>query len=321
MPVRKSCDDEPRRTIQDYVLLKTLQDTQTSGSASTRAGLEFVRPSWRVAAWIGALLLLCYAPILYRLVLNWTTDQDMGHGFFVPLVAGFIVWQRRSALELIPKEPNVWGLAIVILAGVQALAATLGAELFTARLAFLFAVTGSILYVGGLRWLKALAFPLVLLLFMIPIPQIIYARLTLSLQLLASQLAEALITLSGIPVIRTGNVLELPHQTLNVVEACSGIRSLISLSFLSLIYAYFADRRVWMRWALLGATVPIAIAANAIRVAITGLLTQVDTMLAQGIFHEIEGYLVFVIALAALVLVHKLFSFIAARRTHAPEKS
>ena len=156
---------------------------------------------------------------------------------------------------------------------------------------------------------------------MIPIPQIIYARLTLSLQLLASQLAEALITLSGIPVIRTGNVLELPHQTLNIVEACSGIRSLISLSFLSLIYAYFTDRRVWMRWALLAATVPIAIAANAIRVAVTGLLTQVDTMLAQGIYHEIEGYLVFVIALVALVLTHRLFSFLANRRTPAQEGS
>jgi exosortase len=174
-------------------------------------------------------------------------------------------------------------------------------------------VTGSILYLGGTRWVKALAFPLALLLFMIPIPQIIYARLTLSLQLLASQLAEALITISGIPVIRTGNVLELPHQTLNVVEACSGIRSLISLSFLALIYAYFMDRRIWMRWALLAATVPIAIAANAIRVAITGLLTQVNTMLAQGIYHEIEGYLVFVIALGTLILVHRLLSKVARR--------
>jgi exosortase len=280
-----------------------------------------VRPSWRLAAWIGALLLLCYGPILYRLVVNWATDQDMGHGFFVPLVAGFIVWQRRDTLKHIPREPNIWGLAIVALAALQALAATLGAELFTARLAFLFALTGSILYLGGTRWVKALAFPLLLLLFMIPIPQIIYARLTLSLQLLASRLAEGLITLSGIPVIRTGNVLELPHQTLNVVEACSGIRSLISLSFLSLIYAYFADRRVWMRWALLAATVPIAIAANAIRVAITGLLTQVDTMLAQGIYHEIEGYLVFVIALVALVLAHRLLSLMAARRAPAEQGS
>lgn len=284
-----------------------------------RARLEFVRPSWRVAAWVGFLLLVCYGPILYRLVLNWTTDQDMGHGFFVPVVAGFVVWQRRHRLAELQPNPHVWGLVLVVFAGLLALAATLGAELFTARVAFLLALTGSVLYLGGRAYLKVLAFPLVLLLFMIPIPQIIYARLTLNLQLLASQLAEGLITVSGIPVIRSGNILELPHQTLNVVEACSGIRSLISLSFLSLIYAYFSDRRVWMRWALLAATIPIAIAANAIRVAITGLLTQVDTMLAQGIYHEIEGYLVFVIALIALVGVHRLFSFLAARRRFAGE--
>jgi exosortase len=143
---------------------------------------------------------------------------------------------------------------------------------------------------------------------MIPIPQIIYARVTLSLQLLASRLAEGLIELSGIPVLRTGNILVLPHQTLNIVDACSGIRSLISLSFLSLIYAYFADKRVWMRWALLAATIPIALAANAIRVAVTGMLTQFDATLAQGLYHEVEGYLVFVIAMLALVFVHRLLS-------------
>jgi len=270
-------------------------------------------PSWRTVAWFGALLIVCYAPILYRLVWQWATNEDMGHGFFVPVVAGFIVWQRRRKLAEIPREPNVWGLVLVIYASLQALAATLGAELFTARIAFILAVTGTVLYLGGKAWVKALSFPLLLLLFMVPIPQILYARLTLSLQFLASQLAEGLITLVGIPVIRTGNLLELPHDTLNVVEACSGIRSLISLTFLSLVYAYFTDKRVWMRWALLGATIPIAIFANAIRVAITGMLTEVNTELARGLFHEIEGYIVFIIALISLVLVHRIFSAGAAR--------
>lgn len=270
-------------------------------------------PSWSTVVWFGVLLIACYLPILYRLVWQWATNEDMGHGFFVPLVAGFVVWQRRRKLAAIPREPNIWGLVLVIYASLQALAATLGAELFTARIAFILAVTGTILYLGGKAWVKALAFPLLLLLFMVPIPQILYARLTLSLQFLASQLAEGLITLAGIPVIRTGNLLELPHDTLNVVEACSGIRSLISLTFLSLVYAYFTDKRVWMRWALLGATIPIAIVANAIRVAVTGLLTQVNTDLAKGIYHEIEGYIVFIIALVSLVLVHRILSIATAR--------
>lgn len=237
----------------------------------------------------------------------------MRHGFFVPVIAGFIVWQRRYELSLLPREPNVWGLVTVIGSALLSLGATLGAELFTARLAFVFALGGAILFLGGWPWLKALCFPLVLLLFMIPIPQIIYARITLSLQLLASQLAEGLIELLGIPVLRSGNILRLPHQTLNVIDACSGIRSLISLSFLSLIYAYFLDKRAWMRWVLLGATVPIAIGANAMRVAITGLLTQFDTTLAQGIYHEVEGLLVFIVALLSLICVHRLVSAAAAR--------
>jgi exosortase len=268
---------------------------------------------WLLAVWISILLLLCYFSVLHKLVLYWATDPDMGRGFLVPLVSGFIVWQRRDILRATPRNPNLWGLVVVAFAGVLELVATLGAELFTARLAFIMSVAGIILYLGGTNWLKALAFPCFLLLFMIPIPQIVYARLTLRLQIVASELAEWLISLVGIPVIRTGNILELPHQTLNVVEACSGIRSLLSLSFLSLVYGYFTDKRTWMRWALLGVTIPIAIAANAIRVTLTGLLTQVDAMLAEGVYHQVEGYLVFVIALAALVACHNLISTSALR--------
>lgn len=267
--------------------------------------------AWQPVAWFGALLLVCYAPILYRMAVQWATDENMGHGFFVPVIAGFIAWQRRDALQAIPRKPNGWGLFLVIFAACEALVATLGAELFTARLSFIIALVGVILYLGGTRWVKALAFPLFLLLFMIPIPAIIYAQLTLKLQMLASQLGELLITAMGIPVLRAGNTLQLPSQTLDIAEACSGIRSLLSLGFLSLIYAYWADKRIWMRWALLIATVPIAICANGVRVAVTGLLSQINTQLAGGIYHETEGYIVFVVALAALIVTHKSISFVA----------
>ena len=122
------------------------------------------------------------------------------------------------------------------------------------------------LFLGGTRALKTLAFPLLLLLFLFPIPATVYAQVTLPLQMFASATAETVLNSIGIPVLRDGNILELPHERLSVVEACSGIRSLLSLSFLSLIYAYFFDKRVGMRWVLLAATVPIAIAANAARV-------------------------------------------------------
>jgi exosortase len=267
--------------------------------------------AWQPIAWFGALLIGCYAPILYRMGVQWATDENMGHGFFVPILAGYIAWQRRNILAAIPRRPNGWGLVLVVWAAFQALAATLGAELFTARLSFVIALVGVILYLGGTRWVKALGFPLALLLFMIPIPAIIYAALTLRLQGLASQLGEVMISMMGIPVLRAGNTLQLPSQTLDIAEACSGIRSLLSLGFLSLVYAYFTDKRVWMRWALLAATVPIAIGANGIRVVVTGLLAEIDTKLAQGAYHEGEGYIVFVVALVALIVTHRVISLIA----------
>ena len=265
--------------------------------------------SWTPIAWFGGLLILCYAPILYRLVIQWATDEDMGYGFFVPVVAGFIAWQRRHKLMAIPRKTNNWGLVLVVFAALQSIAATLGAELFTARMAFVIALFGVVLYLGGKAWVKALLFPLLLLLFMIPIPQILYARLTMGLQMLASELGETMIGWMGIPVFRTGNIIELPSQSLDVVEACSGIRSLMSLTFLSLIYAYFSDKRIWMRWVLLAATIPIAILANGARVAITGLMSQINTDLAKGAYHEMEGYIVFIVALGALVALHRLITF------------
>jgi exosortase len=264
-----------------------------------------IRVAWQPIVWFGALLILCYAPILYRLAAQWASDEDMGHGFLVPIIAGFIAWQRRGILAATPRQPNGWGLVLVVFAALEALAATLGAELFTARLAFIIALFGVILYLGGTEWVKQLLFPLLLMLFMIPIPAIIYAQLTLKLQMLAAALGETLIGWMGIPVLRSGNTLQLPSQTLDVAEACSGIRSLLSLGFLSLVYAYFTDKRVWMRWVLLAATIPIAICANGIRVAVTGLMSEINVNLARGAYHEMEGYIVFIVALAALVVVHR----------------
>lgn len=279
----------------------------------TQASQSSTKVQWQPIAWFGGLLILCYATILYRMGWQWATDENMGHGFFVPVFSGFIAWQRREKLAALPLKTNPWGLVLVIWAALQAIVATLGAELFTARLAFVIALVGVILYVCGTAWVKALAFPLALLLFMIPIPAIIYAALTLKLQMLASQLGEVLITGMGIPVLRAGNTLQLPNGTLDIAEACSGIRSLLSLAFLSLVYSYFTDKRIWMRWALLLATIPIAIGANGIRVAITGLLYQINTQLAQGAYHETEGYIVFIVAMIALLITHRLLSFVAQR--------
>jgi exosortase len=267
------------------------------------AGFPVRLPWWQIG-WFTALVIVCYAPILRQLVRVWATDGDMGHGFFVVPVAAFLAWQRRRLLTAEPAQSNPWGLAILAWGCSQAIAATLAAELYTQRLAVVITITGIVFYLGGRSWLRILRFPLFLLLFMIPIPQIIYSQLTMRLQTTATILAEMILTVIGIPVLRSGNVLELPSQSLNVAEACSGIRSMLSLAFLALVYAYFRENRRWVRAFLFLCSVPIAIGANAIRVAVAGVLSEMNNEWARGAYHEAEGYIVFAIALGALIGVH-----------------
>jgi exosortase len=262
--------------------------------------------SWTAIAWFLGLIVLCYLPVLVGLVRVWDADEDMGHGFFVPVIAGYIAWQRREELMALEWKPNYFGLALVIFAGVQYYIGTLGAEFFLTRLALLEALIGVLITLGGFRVVKALAFPLGLLFFMIPIPAIIYNRITFPLQLFASAVAENVLMLVGIPVLREGNILELASQKLSVVEACSGIRSLLSLTFLSLVYGYFFENRVWVRVALFLATIPIAIVANAGRVSLTGILAEKNPELAHGFFHTAQGWVIFMIALIILIAFHQL---------------
>jgi exosortase len=254
--------------------------------------------------WFALLLAAAYLPVLTRLISQWSNDEDMGHGFFVPVVAGFIVWQRRDELLGLKLVPDWRGLLVVFWGAMQLYLATLGAELFLARTAFVISLIGIVFTLGGKPLLRVLAFPLFLLFFMVPIPAIIYNQITFPLQLLASRAAEGALAVFGVPVLREGNILELASQKLSVVEACSGIRSLLTLSFLSLVYAYFFDSKVWMRPVLLVATVPIAIVANASRVTITGLLSEVNPELAEGVFHTASGWVIFMVALVILTFTH-----------------
>jgi exosortase len=273
---------------------------------------------WTSIVWFAALLVIGYFPVLRHLVRQWVNDEDMGHGFFVPVIALFIVWQRREELAAMKLKPNPLGLVLVAASGLLLIVATLGAELFMARLAFVFTLIGVVWALGGTPLLRKLAFPLFLLFFMVPIPAVIYNRITFPLQILASRLADQALTILNVPVIREGNVLELPNQKLNVVEACSGIRSLLSLTFLSLVYGYFFEKRNWVRAVLFFSTIPIAIVANGSRVTITALFTQIKAELAEGFFHEAQGWVIFMIALLILIVWHQILirttTMLAARR-------
>lgn len=259
---------------------------------------------WTKISWFGALLTVSYAPVLVHLVRQWNNDPDMSHGFFVPLVSALIIWQRREELASIQPRPNWWGLLLVLYGAAQLYIATLGAELFLARTAFVITIFGIVWMLGGPPLLRKLLFPLFLLFFMVPIPAVIYNRITFPLQLLASSLAGDALSWLGLPVLREGNILELPEQRLSVVEACSGIRSLLTLAFLSLVYGHFFEKRNSVRVILFLATAPIAIVANASRVAVTGIFSEWKPELAEGFFHTAQGWVIFMLSLCLLIVLH-----------------
>ena len=264
--------------------------------------------SMLIVGWATVLIVFSYYPVIVRLVRQWSNDDDMGNGFFVPVIAGWIAWQKMAEAQSIPAVPDWRGLILLAWAAFQLYIGTLGAELFLSRSALVLTIIGAVWLLGGIRYLRVFAFPLFLLFFMIPIPAIIYTRVTFPLQIFASQVAETCLGLLGIAVGREGNVLELPNMKLNVVEACSGIRSLLSLTFLSLVYGYFFDNNSRIRVLLFLSTIPIAIVANAGRVTITGILAQFKPEWAEGLVHEAEGWIIFMIALMIMVGVHQLIT-------------
>jgi exosortase len=253
---------------------------------------------------LGAAFAFAYFDVFVWLFDDWELDGNYSHGWLIVPMAAYMAWERRHQLARAERKPSAWGLALLV-ASIGALAAgTLAAETTVARLSILLTVVSTIWFVAGLEYLKILKFPLAFLLLMIPIPGIIFNRITFPLQLVASDFGARALGLIGIPVFREGNLINLAHLSLDVAEACSGIRSLISLFTLSLLYGYFAEPHRAIRIILLVATVPVAIVANGTRVAATGMAAHwYGAQAAEGFFHSFSGWIVFAVAAAALVLV------------------
>ncbi|MBM3783956.1 MAG: exosortase/archaeosortase family protein [Acidobacteria bacterium] len=275
------------------------------GGASLRAEVTPTPPiPWNQVGWVIGILILAYLPILGRMADQWSNDEDMSHGFLVPAVAAWIAYQRRQEIMAAELKPNKLGLVVMVLAILQMCVGILGAELFLQRSAFVGSVWGAVLFLGGWPLVRMLALPLLLLPLMVPLPAVVYNQVTFPLQLFASAVAENALSIIGIPVLRDGNVLELANQKLSVVEACSGIRSLMSLTFLSLVYGYMSESSLKIRWAIFLASIPIAVAANAFRVTVTGIISEYNPELAKGFFHTLEGGIAFAFAFALMLIFH-----------------
>ncbi len=279
--------------------------------------MEAVKTRLRQEDWfkfgvVAAATLALYAPVLVKLGQDWWQNPNYSQGFLIPPLAAYLVWEKRQTLAETPARPSSWGLLLAACAAGLLFLGSLGAELFLTRISLVLMLAALVVFLGGWQWLRRVSFPLAVLLLMIPIPEIIFNELALPMQLAATRMAGSFLGSVGIPVFLEGNLIELPHNvTLEVAEACSGIRSLMALVALGVIYAHFADSRRAVRWILIAATFPIAVIANGLRIAGTGILTYwIGQDAAEGYFHIFSGWLVFISAFLLLVALHKLISLV-----------
>ncbi len=283
-----------------------LETEQSQGLERPVAGL----PAW---AW-GVLLLLLgvlYLRVGIKLVLDWYIIPDFAHGFLIPFFCAYVIWEKRREVAETPVRPSWAGVGLVAFGLLIYITGVYGAELFLARISGLMLLAGLIWTFAGLPMLRVLKFPLLMLLLAIPFPAVLFNQITFPLQLLASRLASSILPLLNVPVLREGNVIELPTMKLEVAEACSGIRSLMSLFTVAVIYGYLLEPSTWRRTWLALASIPIAVAANALRIVGTGLCVQFwDPDKARGFFHEFSGWLMFLFSLGLVYLLQRLMSLV-----------
>lgn len=244
-----------------------------------------------------------YHRVVPDMVRQWYRDDNYSHGFLVPLIAGYFFTLLWPKLKEIEAEPDtIAGIAVVTLSQVQLFFAWLASEYFTMRSSLVILIAGVTLLFFGRRILKGLALPIGYLIFMVPIPYIIYDSVAFPLKLFISKVSVAFLRMIGVVVLREGNIIMLPSTTLEVADACSGIRSLMSLLALAVAYAFFIPLSQGKRWILICSAVPIAVATNAMRVIVTGILAQWwGGRAAEGFFHEFAGLAVFALAMILLV--------------------
>ncbi len=225
-----------------------------------------------------------------------------------------MTWQERARLASTRRSPSNWGLPIILFSLSTLILGVFGAELFLSRVSLIVLIAGLIVFLTGWATLRAILFPLLLLILMVPLPAIVFSQITFPLQIFASKVAAGSLPVLGVPVFREGNVINLPAMPLEVAQACSGIRSLMSLTTLAIMYGYLMEKRVTIRVLLALASIPIAVAANGLRIVGTGLLVQYwDPDKAEGFFHAFSGWLIFVVSLLMLFAFHQGVRLLARR--------
>lgn len=266
-----------------------------------------LREQWFLFALGLVLIALTYHQVVASMVRDWYFDDNASHGFFIPLISGYLVWIRRSELASAPVGSSLAGLFLIAAAMLMLVAGWLASEYYTMRLSLVIALCGCVLYWLGKRIFALLTPALFFLVFMIPIPALAYNAVAFPLKFFVSWLSVGILKAMGLMVLREGNVIIFPNITLEVVDACSGMRSLSSILALATAYALIFLSSSWKRLVLVASAIPIAIGANVLRVVVTGILARrIGTAAAEGFFHEFTGLATFALALVLLAGLHQL---------------
>lgn len=282
--------------LESSVVSTVSQSSRTSAPALTAS--LWLRQWW----YLLLVLVVMWAPVMAGLLDDWNRNPNYSHGFLIPFAVAYFLWIKRAVLKASVQAPSTAGLALMSLAVAIYLVGLLGAEFFMQRCSMLLFVAGMEAFFWGWRCVRETAFAFTLAFLAIPLPAVVFNAIAFPLQLIASAWAAVLLRLAGIPVFQQGNILQLPQQVLNVAEACSGIRSLISLITLALMVAYFLPVRRWVQTGFVAAAVPVALIANALRIALTGLLGRyLGPEYSEGFFHLFSGWLIFVVAFVLLL--------------------
>ena len=237
---------------------------------------------------------ILYWPIVVPMVKQWAADDNYSHGFLVPFIAGYLAYMRRDELLAAEVRPSNFGLAIICFGLFMLLMGWIATEYFTMRSSLVVIVAGSVLYLLGWDIFKILLAPLAYLLLMVPIPAVIYDAAAFPLKLFVTKVSVLALKAMGIVIWQEGNILMFPNITLEVADACSGLRSIMSLLALGAAYAFVLHTRTRDRVILILGTLPIAVFTNCLRVIATGVLAQYfGAAAAEGFFHEFAGFFVF----------------------------